>query len=129
MPVAGVRDGCVGDWRGEWEDSFEAFHWHRDTFDLPDGAVRLASTPVCENQMFSMGGRILGIQFHLEMYPDTIEALMERCPEDTAAGGAFCQDAETIRSGMARSANANARFCDLLDRLATRLRVGDGTPR
>lgn len=42
-------------------------HWHADTFDLPDGCERLASTPICLNQAFSRGPNILGLQFHPEL--------------------------------------------------------------
>jgi GMP synthase (glutamine-hydrolysing) len=41
-------------------------HWHGDTFDLPQGATRLASTAICENQAFSFGKTALALQFHVE---------------------------------------------------------------
>lgn len=41
-------------------------HWHGDTFDLPDGAVRLASTDITPNQAFSWGSNWLALQFHVE---------------------------------------------------------------
>ncbi len=42
-------------------------HWHGDTFDLPAGAHRLAETGITPNQAFSLGQRVLGLQFHVEV--------------------------------------------------------------
>jgi GMP synthase (glutamine-hydrolysing) len=49
-------------------------HWHGDTFDLPPHAERLASTALYENQAFSIGSRVLGLQFHLEALPAALES-------------------------------------------------------
>jgi GMP synthase (glutamine-hydrolysing) len=42
-------------------------HWHGDTFDLPSGATRLASSEKYENQAFSWGNNVMGLQCHLEI--------------------------------------------------------------
>jgi GMP synthase (glutamine-hydrolysing) len=47
-------------------DAAPVLHWHGDTFELPAGAQRLASTTACENQAYSIG-LALAIQFHPEV--------------------------------------------------------------
>jgi GMP synthase (glutamine-hydrolysing) len=47
-------------------------HWHGDTFDLPERAVLLGSTPVCRHQAFRLGRRQFGLQFHCELERETI---------------------------------------------------------
>jgi GMP synthase-like glutamine amidotransferase len=53
--------------------SFDSFHWHGETFSIPPGAERIASSRYCENQAFALG-RLLGMQFHVEMTPELIRA-------------------------------------------------------
>jgi GMP synthase (glutamine-hydrolysing) len=49
-------------------------HWHGDTFDVPAGAVLLASTAVCRNQAFSYGEHALALQFHAEAAGRALES-------------------------------------------------------
>jgi GMP synthase (glutamine-hydrolysing) len=51
------------------DDPFPSLQWHGDTFDLPEGAVPLARSPVA-NQAFQAGERAFGIQFHTEVTPE-----------------------------------------------------------
>jgi GMP synthase-like glutamine amidotransferase len=48
-------------------DRFRAFHWHGDTFDVPAGALMLASSDLFPNQVIKVGPLAYGIQFHLEV--------------------------------------------------------------
>jgi GMP synthase (glutamine-hydrolysing) len=48
-------------------------HWHGDTFDLPRGAAHLAATSAYANQAWSLGERILALQFHPEVLPANLE--------------------------------------------------------
>jgi GMP synthase (glutamine-hydrolysing) len=55
-------------------DQGPVMQWHGDTFELPQGALRLASSADYENQAFSFGGHVLALQFH----PEVTELKLER---------------------------------------------------
>jgi GMP synthase (glutamine-hydrolysing) len=46
--------------------SFPTLQWHGDSFDLPEGAALLASSPAYPHQAFRVG-RSYGLQFHIEV--------------------------------------------------------------
>jgi GMP synthase (glutamine-hydrolysing) len=49
------------------------FQWHGDTFDIPERAELLASSPLCKNQAFRYGDNVYGLQFHLEVDEPMVE--------------------------------------------------------
>jgi GMP synthase (glutamine-hydrolysing) len=51
-------------------NDFLTLQWHGDTFDLPEGAVRLAGSPAYPNQAFRVGESAYGVQFHIEVSPE-----------------------------------------------------------
>lgn len=75
--------------------SLKAFHWHGDTFDLPEGAVRLASSDVTPNQAFRFGRNAYALQFHMEVDGESLEALLRAFPDDLEGQP---QSADDIRS-------------------------------
>src|SRR5207237_1237943 len=57
---------------------FNAFHWHEDTYVLPHKALNLAASEACAQQAFACdGGRVLGLQFHLEVTQDNARRWFE----------------------------------------------------
>lgn len=74
-----------------------AFHWHADTFELPDGAVWLARSAACEHQAFAIGARTLAVQFHPEMTPQGVEVLLGALPTPLPAGP-YVQSAAAMRA-------------------------------
>jgi GMP synthase (glutamine-hydrolysing) len=71
---------------------YHVLHWHGDTFDLPAGAVRLASTEITENQAFSMGPAVLGLQFHIEVEPRGLERWLIGHAVEIATAGLDVRD-------------------------------------
>jgi GMP synthase-like glutamine amidotransferase len=55
----------------------DAFHWHGDTFEIPFGALPLASSEACQNQGFIFEDRVVAFQFHLETTRESAALLID----------------------------------------------------
>lgn len=51
----------------------EVFQWHEDVFDMPAGAVRLATNTITENQAFRYGRCAYGLQYHIELTSEMLD--------------------------------------------------------
>ena len=59
---------------------FSVFHWHGDTFDLPEGAIRLVSSENYLNQAFQYKSAV-GLQFHLEVNEEMVNLWLDNTEE------------------------------------------------
>lgn len=75
--------------------SLDVAHWHGDTFELPAGALHLASSAACANQGFLYEGRVLALQFHPEAARDDLSAWIEEF-DGGLKPDAYVQDASAI---------------------------------
>jgi GMP synthase-like glutamine amidotransferase len=67
LPVEPTPDGRADPVLGPCHWPLTTLQWHSDTFDLPDGAVLLASSPAYAHQAVRFAPLAYGVQFHVEV--------------------------------------------------------------
>jgi len=94
-------------------------HWHGDTFELPAGARRLASTPACRHRAFAIGNHALALQCHPELDTRQFERWLIGHTLELAQAGIDPNDlrAQARRYGAPLAAAATAMFDHWLQEL------------
>ncbi len=103
---------------------FTALHWHGDTFAIPPGATHAAGSAACTNQAFSLdGGRVVGLQFHLEETSASLAVLVEHASAQLDAAGTepWVASQEELLTADAPYDTCRALLFKLLDRMAARI--------
>ena len=95
---------------------FDAFHWHGETFSLPDGAQAIGGSEACANQGFVYHDKVIALQFHLETSLGAATLLSKNCHEDLDAGP-YSQSEDEILARPERFSQAQQRMYQLLDYL------------
>ena len=123
LPVDLTDEGRADPVFGPVQRELVTLQWHGDTFDLPAGAMRLASSPAYANQAFRFE-RAYGVQFHLEVSAEMAREWAE-VPEYVAslertlgADGAPAFLAEIEDNADAMRSEGRALFERWLDRVA-----------
>ncbi|MCD4804162.1 MAG: type 1 glutamine amidotransferase [Desulfobacterales bacterium] len=97
-------------------DQIEVFHWHGDTFDIPQRAKAIGASEACRNQGFIINNRIVGFQFHLETTLQSASALINNC-RDELDKSQYVQTESEILSDNQRFTNINQVMYSVLESL------------
>lgn len=83
------------------EKLFNAFHWHGETFSIPENASHILASTYCTNQGFILG-KHLGFQCHIEMTEEMVRTWYEIGEEEVRAcpSHAAVQSFESIEKGL-----------------------------
>jgi GMP synthase-like glutamine amidotransferase len=113
-------------WLGDDLPSFLSFHWHGETFAVPQGATRIMASAACPNQAFVMG-KHFGMQCHVEMTEELIRTwCKDWAAEVEALAGrvASVQTPAEMEQGISDKVRAlNAVAARIYDRWITGLAV------
>jgi GMP synthase-like glutamine amidotransferase len=99
------------------ENKIKVFHWHGDTFDLPEKAVHLAFSKGCKNQAYRYQDKVLAMQFHLEPTPHSLQQMIDFGRNDIKPGKYVQSEQELLRYDQLIETNREILF-KLLNRLA-----------
>jgi GMP synthase-like glutamine amidotransferase len=101
----------------EMGSRIRVFHWHGDTFDLPEDAIHLAYSKACTNQAYLYKDRVLALQFHLEPTWNLLLGMIESGRNELTPGKYVQSEDELLRHRQLLESNKEIMFA-LLNRLA-----------
>lgn len=113
-PVKEIGWGRVnvskGDTAEKWfgdATAFDCFHWHGETFSLPNGAEHMLASSHCANQAYAIGPH-LALQCHIEMTASMVQKWCEVGMEEVHASSASpgVQSVEQMQEGLEAKVHA-----------------------
>jgi GMP synthase-like glutamine amidotransferase len=102
-------------------DELTVFHWHGDTFDLPPGAVHLMESAAYAHQAFCWNDQALGLQFHLEMTPESVATLLRAASAELEVARKRSPYVQPVEALLAYAHDAYKPLHRILEQLLDRL--------
>ena len=99
LPVQKQNNAEADDWLAGLPDSFDAFHWHGESFTIPEGASNILASQHCSHQAFVIGNT-LAMQCHVEMTPEMVIDWATIHADDIAIATDTIQSREQLSSQL-----------------------------
>ena len=111
--VQRIENNIANNWLSELPKHFQAFHWHGETFSIPENATAILKSDLCAHQAFAMDN-ILALQCHVEMTGEMVKEWAREYANELATPTVGIQSAdEIIRNAETKTAALN-RAADTL---------------
>ena len=98
FPISIEKENLPVRYRDVFPKNFTTFHWHGDTFELPEGAISFASSKVTPNQGY-IYKNVSAFQFHMEVTPFMLKQLIDKHGSELVSGLKSVQNKEEILNG------------------------------
>ncbi len=109
--VEQINNDQAKTWLTSVPTHFEAFHWHGETFSVPDGATPILKSEQCENQAFCIHNT-LALQCHIEMTADMVAQWVGLYSHELDETGSHIQTANEILASLQSRVNAMQAIAD-----------------
>ena len=111
--VQKLDNWVANDWLADLPNQFEAFHWHGETFSIPNGASAILKSEFCEHQAFAMDN-ILALQCHVEMNGEMVTEWTAEYENELSSPSKSVQSANSINNNAAAKTTVLNKNADII---------------
>jgi len=112
-PVRKAATAAAADWLRDLPGEPVLFHWHGETFSLPEGAELILENDHCAHQAFVMGNT-LALQCHVEMTAPMVHEWVALYEDELQEDTASVQSADHITNQLTARIRAAQQVADRL---------------
>ena len=111
-PVRSSDNPAAQDWLGRLQET-TLFHWHGETFSIPDGADVILENDNCSHQAFAIGNT-LALQCHVEMTAPMVSEWSTLYQDELENPSASVQSAQQMTEGLEQRITEAQQAADIL---------------
>ena len=113
LPIQKIDNEQAADWLKDIQDDRLAFHWHGETFSIPEAATPILKSRHCAHQGFVIGNS-LAMQCHVEMTGEMVREWASLYEDELSVPSDTVQSRETITTDLENKVQQLQQTADAL---------------